>query len=478
MFIDDFEKALLKYPEKTGNVKLFQELMADLFPHEKKWSNLMVSLYKLQIVEHIQKEKELNNAVFYAMKKKLIDNYATSDVDASEAVRIWFEVYGKKILKKTCSFVMDQVPELALPDELGINKMKSYGDCVFKFNIPQITRLDDYIEVTSVLTFRISDPSIKLALYKGIFIDKLGIQYSDQYEDKLYSRGVGLATRKIACSIPLNGKHPGLQRAKIFLQILSTEGAIYQIEYVIDDTHKVKFEGVSKAKINQKVHNDFKAIIENNHNNSAPANGGAGGSTVQSERVIIQVPEMEEFKKALLREKFFLQKEGGRKYKVTDGKQLNIQRGLATYVFDMESELFLADDAPITLHVGANEATGSVLVCEEFSITVVIDKDFGSKINSATISIEPWKLLEAQENKLNSITAEDKIAIKIMRQGPCLITKDPIQTILKGQDAAKNKISKSDITVIWGPPGTGKSYTMANNAIEFLTQGKSVLDTR
>ena len=87
-----------------------------------------------------------------------------------------------------------------------------------------------------------------------------------------------------------------------------------------------------------------------------------------------------------------------------------------------------------------------MLVCEEFSITVVIDKDFGSKINSATISIEPWKLLEAQVNKLNSITSEDKIAIKIMRQGPGLITKNPIHTILKGQDAAKNKVSKSDIT--------------------------------
>ena len=475
MFIDDFEKALLKYPENTGNLKLFQALMADLFPHEKKWSNLIVSLYKLQIVERIQKEKELNNAVFYTMKKKLIDNYATSDVDASEAVRIWFEVYGKRILKKTCTFVMDQVPELALPDELGINKVKNFGDCVFKFNIPQITRLDDCIEITSLLTFRVSDPSIELALYKGIFIDKLGIQYSDQYTDKLYSRGAGLASRKIACSIPLNGKHPGLQRAKLFLQILSTEGAIYQIEYVVDDTHKVKFEGVSKARMNQKVQDDLQAIIENSRNNSASANGGAGGSTVQPVGDFIQVPEIEEFKKALLREKFFLQKEGGRKYKVTDGKQLNIQRGLVTYVFDMESELFLADDAPITLRVGASEATGSVLVCEGFSITVVIDKDFGSKINSATISVEPWKLLEAQVNKLNSITAQDKLAIKIMRQGPGLVTKDPIQAILKGQDAAKNKVSKSDITVIWGPPGTGKSYTMANIAIDFLAQGKSVL---
>lgn len=475
MFIDDFEKALKKYSDHTGNLKMFQALMADLFPHEKKWANLIVSLYKLQIVERIQKEKELNNAVFFAMKKTLIESYATSDVDASEAVRIWFVTYGERILKKPCSFIMDQIPEISLPDELGINKVKSFGDCVFKFNIPKVTRLDDYIEIISSLTFRVSDPSSELALYKGIFIDRLGNRFSVQYSDKLLSRGSGPAMRRLSCNIPLNGKHPGMQKSKIFLQILSTEGAIYQLEYMIDDIRQIKFEGVSKAKLKEEMQEDFKAIIENSHRITSSNSEAFGRIGVLSSEEFIQVPEIEEFKKALLREKFYLQKEGGRKYKVTDGKQLNIQRGLATYVFDMESELFLADDAPITLRIGTNEATGSVLVCEGFSITVIIDRDFGDKINSAIISVEPWKLLEAQVNKLNSITKEDKIAVKIMRQGPGLVTKDSIHSILKGQNAVKKKVSESDITVVWGPPGTGKSYTMANIAIDFLSHGKSVL---
>ena len=32
------------------------------------------------------------------------------------------------------------------------------------------------------------------------------------------------------------------------------------------------------------------------------------------------------------------------------------------------------------------------------------------------------------------------------------------------KNAVKKKVSESDITVVWGPPGTGKSYTMANIA--------------
>ena len=37
-------------------------------------------------------------------------------------------------------------------------------------------------------------------------------------------------------------------------------------------------------------------------------------------------------------------------------------RGLVTYGFDMESELFLSDDAPLTFKTDGKSATGSVLV--------------------------------------------------------------------------------------------------------------------
>ena len=64
---------------------------------------------------------------------------------------------------------------------------------------------------------------------------------------------------------------------------------------------------------------------------------------------------------------------------------------LYLYRFELETELNLADDAPITFVANGRDAVGSVLTCEGFEIIVTIDKDFGNKIGVAYISVEPWK---------------------------------------------------------------------------------------
>ena len=172
---------------------------------------------------------------------------------------------------------------------------------------------------------------------------------------------------------------------------------------------------------------------------------------------------------------YYLRNNGGRKYKVTNGVRINDNKNGYPYRFELEAELNLADDSPITLTIGAISASGSVLVCDGFELVVTIEKDLGPKVSLAYLSVEPWKLLEAQVNKLAAMTQNDRLAIKLLRDGPKLATKASYLKIPQGQTAAKEKAASEDITVIWGPPGTGKTHTMAEITIAFLKQGKKVL---
>ncbi|MDD6716860.1 MAG: AAA domain-containing protein [Firmicutes bacterium] len=183
------------------------------------------------------------------------------------------------------------------------------------------------------------------------------------------------------------------------------------------------------------------------------------------------------YKRAIFQEIVELKNNGGRKYKVTGGVYLSSLHGGYAYSFTMETELHLSDDAPVTLTVVKSQATatGNVLKCEGFQIIVVIDRDFGARIDSALIGVAPWKLLEALYNKLDNITPANSIAFELLNQGPELAEKNHLSNIVKGQKAARKHALSSKITVIWGPPGTGKTYTMAQIAIDALLEGKSVL---
>ena len=142
----------------------------------------------------------------------------------------------------------------------------------------------------------------------------------------------------------------------------------------------------------------------------------------------------------------------------------------------MESELYLSDDAPVSVIRGLDTINGTVIVCDGFQIIVSLERNIGDTVPSAQISVEPWKLLEKLRDRIKEITPNDRIAWKLFHDGPALAAKSSdITTIKRGQDIAIQHAVCEDITLIWGPPGTGKTYTMAQMAEKFVSAGKTVL---
>lgn len=155
----------------------------------------------------------------------------------------------------------------------------------------------------------------------------------------------------------------------------------------------------------------------------------------------------------------YLKQGKGKRYKIVNGSKLNkSDNGVYTYSFEMETEIHLPDDAPVVVELsGGVRAVGTVLSCEDFQLMLMLDRDIGDRVGSARMMVEPWKLLEALDKRMNSLNPNvNKLAIRLMEEGPKLTSSKDINKVPKGQEAAIKMLQQEDIVSIWGPPGTGK----------------------
>lgn len=241
-----------------------------------------------------------------------------------------------------------------------------------------------------------------------------------------------------------------------------------------DSVIVVKFNnGVEKKFLIPMVFQNGILTVEDAHQGTTVCTVEPEDETISS---VVDSHDFDIFVNALLNEMLFLKNSGGKKYHVSDGRLLTPDSNEFCYSFELESELYLSDDAPVSVIRGTEKVDGTVVVCDGFQIIVSLNHDIGETVTSADISVEPWKLLEKLCGKNKQITQKDRIAWKLFHDGPELADKvSDISKIITGQDNAVKHALDEDITVIWGPPGTGKTYTMAQMTERFVSMGKSVL---
>ena len=358
-------------------------------------------------------------------------------------------------------------------------KEKNFNNCPFKVTLPQITVMDGFI----YLVFQIqSKPGIKvdISLNEVFFSDKLHRKYNEYYLDKCKQKDI--LNKNYALHIPIEKKNFLRADSKLNLTFLTSNQHKYEIDYAFRTNTGYELNYVMESRLDNEEQRRLEDSLyqsKQRENQVVKVDNTLLSESFKSREekttLTVQVPSIEKYKKALLREKYFLKNEGGRKYRLTNGRLINQKDDLCTYSFEMEAELNLTDDAPITLYVGSNVSTGNVLVCDGFEIIVIIDKNFGINIGQAMLGVEPWKLLEALVEKLDNIQPSSQLVMKLINEGPTLAINAPLSSIPKGQLAALNAEKNNDITVIWGPPGTGKTYTMAQIAKDELQNGKSIL---
>ncbi|MBQ6325201.1 MAG: topoisomerase DNA-binding C4 zinc finger domain-containing protein [Clostridia bacterium] len=182
----------------------------------------------------------------------------------------------------------------------------------------------------------------------------------------------------------------------------------------------------------------------------------------------------EQQERLLIGEIAWLRQNGGKRQKIVDGAHIETRKGVHLYSFESESELNLPDNSPITLWQGAESTSATVVSCEDFTLIIATSTWLGESVASIEFSSEPWRLLSYLIERMKVLRQKDSpIARALICDGRKKVQFD--RKVRTGQETACNMSLEQPITFVWGPPGTGKTETLAKIALAHMSRGLRVL---
>jgi hypothetical protein len=183
-----------------------------------------------------------------------------------------------------------------------------------------------------------------------------------------------------------------------------------------------------------------------------------------------------EWNRALTIELNYLQEHGGERHILSSGELLTKNQDEYVYHFQTAAELYVFDGSPVRIVYMESEIKGEVVSSEGRDLIIKIPIFLGYSLEKADLYNEPWQLLEALIARLEELKEDRQKLARVKR----LITGEaPVnhlqKTIKNEQHEALLRSYYNATTYIWGPPGTGKTYTLSRIAANYYRKGKKVL---
>ncbi len=177
---------------------------------------------------------------------------------------------------------------------------------------------------------------------------------------------------------------------------------------------------------------------------------------------------------ALNNEIRYLRLTGGKHYRAFDGELVDQRNHSYIYAFETDTEMNFPEGTVIKIIMTESRISAYVMSCEDFVIMFQCEEQLTEGLGSIEFTADSWFLLEALIDRIHGINPwTDSIASELASRGVYQINRQA--TITLGQNAALRKSSSEPITFVWGPPGTGKTYTLSRIALEAMGAGKRVL---
>lgn len=180
---------------------------------------------------------------------------------------------------------------------------------------------------------------------------------------------------------------------------------------------------------------------------------------------------------------------GGGLVNVYNGELIRRTLELYIYQFTLENFLIAMDDTPANIEVNGKEYECNIISVAGQRVQVSLEQNLGERIATAKIKTNTWYLLERLRKKFED-NLENKSKFEISEK----LFKDRNEKIDGGNfdtsyslnvqgspnpNPSQHKAIESSIndfiSIIWGPPGTGKTATIAKAIESHLNLGRRVL---
>ena len=180
--------------------------------------------------------------------------------------------------------------------------------------------------------------------------------------------------------------------------------------------------------------------------------------------------------------------DGKLKVDLFNGRRVEERGPSWQYRFEVDVELrSLQDDTPVCVKVKADEVRGCVVSVRSDVLTVALKRDIGPAIPKALLIVDLTWLLERLRDRLQEVkdgsaslgaTADDVLrpaAVPTADAEPHAEVMQGDRDMNEDQQRAVRRSLGSRTTFVWGPPGTGKTWTLARIVEAHYRAGRSVL---
>lgn len=178
----------------------------------------------------------------------------------------------------------------------------------------------------------------------------------------------------------------------------------------------------------------------------------------------------------------YLKENGSSQITIRNGELEQEAGDLYIYRFQTDFETHVDTDADIEVFVRGDNTSGKIISIEDKLIRVELQRNIGSHIPEARLIISSYYLLERLKERMIEDKPKSNLGDKLFNitgtyKGQTFEAKNTVgsEELNEYQADALSSALDNEITYIWGPPGTGKTQTIASIIDAYNGNGLSVL---